>query len=96
MSNRDKLTQDQITEHLQDLDDWRYEDDTLRRDLRFDDFVDAFGFMARVALHAEKMDHHPDWSNVYNQVSIALSTHDAGGVTALDVELARQIDDLVA
>ena len=61
----------------------------------FADFVQAFGFMARVALLAERADHHPEWSNVYNRVDIFLTTHDAGGLSARDVSLAREIDALV-
>ncbi len=68
--------------------------DAITRSLRFDDFNAAFGFMARVALKAEQMNHHPEWFNVYNRVDITLSTHDAGGLSALDVELARFIDGL--
>ncbi|MDX5444966.1 MAG: 4a-hydroxytetrahydrobiopterin dehydratase [Zoogloeaceae bacterium] len=66
--------------------------DAITRSLRFDDFNAAFGFMARVALKAEQMNHHPEWFNVYNRVDITLSTHDAGGLSVLDVELARFID----
>jgi 4a-hydroxytetrahydrobiopterin dehydratase len=66
--------------------------DAIARDLAFKDFNAAFGFMGRVALAAEKMDHHPEWSNVYNTVSIVLSTHDCGGLSARDVALARFID----
>ena len=61
----------------------------------FTNFVQAFGFMAQVALLAEKMDHHPDWSNAYNRVEITLSTHDAGGITDLDLELARKIETIL-
>ncbi len=68
--------------------------DAIRRELRFADFNAAFGFMGRVALMAEKLDHHPEWSNVYNRLEIVLSTHDAGGVSARDVTLARFIDSL--
>ena len=68
--------------------------DAITCSLRFDDFNAAFGFMARVALKAEQMNHHPEWFNVYNRVDITLSTHDAGGLSALDVELARFIDAL--
>lgn len=70
--------------------------DAIRRDLRFRDFNAAFAFMTRVALKAEKMDHHPEWSNVYNRVAITLSTHDAGGLTMRDIELARFIDTAAA
>jgi len=66
--------------------------DAIVRSLRFKDFAEAFGFMARIALVAEKMDHHPEWSNVYNRVDILLATHDADGVTELDVTLAAAID----
>ncbi len=76
---------------------WREEDNQLVRDFTFADFSEAFAFMTRVALAAEKMDHHPWWSNVYNTVTIKLTTHDAGDtVTSLDHELATQIDKLVA
>ena len=69
--------------------------DALRRSFRFRDFSEAFGFMTRVALLAEKHDHHPDWSNAWNRVEITLTTHDAGGLTARDVALARAIDALL-
>jgi 4a-hydroxytetrahydrobiopterin dehydratase len=68
--------------------------DALTRSLKFADFSEAFGFMGRVALMAEKMDHHPEWSNVYNKVDITLSTHDAGGITELDARLAKFIDSI--
>jgi len=68
--------------------------DAIHKELTFKDFNEAFGFMSRVALMAEKMDHHPEWFNVYNKVEITLSTHDAGGVSELDIKLARFIDTL--
>lgn len=67
--------------------------DAITKSFRFADFNAAFGFMARVALVAEKMDHHPEWSNVYNKVDVVLTTHDAGGVTEKDVALARFMDE---
>jgi 4a-hydroxytetrahydrobiopterin dehydratase len=70
--------------------------DAIRRDLRFADFGEAWGFMARVALLAEKHDHHPEWSNVWNRVEIVLTTHDAGGLSARDVALAQAIEALLA
>ncbi len=74
---------------------WQEEDNKLKKDFQFKDFTEAFGFMAKVAIIAEKMDHHPYWSNVYNQVSIHLSTHDAGDVvTEKDHKLAAAIDQL--
>ena len=69
--------------------------DGISRDFAFKDFNEAFGFMTRVALAADRMDHHPEWSNVYNRVSIVLSSHDAGGLTERDMALARFIDGLV-
>jgi 4a-hydroxytetrahydrobiopterin dehydratase len=68
--------------------------DAIAKSFKFKDFSEAFGFMARVALLAEAADHHPEWSNVYNRVEILLSTHDAGGLSAKDVDLARAIDAL--
>ncbi len=92
---RARLGEEAIADRLRTRPEWRREGETLVRDLTFADFNEAFGFMARVALLAERLDHHPDWSNVYNRVRIALSTHDAGGVTALDFELAAKIDALL-
>ena len=75
---------------------WKEENNALSRSFRFANFVEAFGFMSRVALIAEKMDHHPQWSNVYNQVDITLCTHDAGNtVTDKDRALAQAIDQLL-
>jgi 4a-hydroxytetrahydrobiopterin dehydratase len=75
---------------------WKEENNCLKRTFKFKDFTEAFGFMTKVALVAEKMDHHPNWSNVYNTVSIELSTHDAGNVvTALDRKLANAIDAFI-
>ncbi|HJV42240.1 4a-hydroxytetrahydrobiopterin dehydratase [Caulobacter sp.] len=67
--------------------------DAIRKTFRFADFNEAFGFMTRVALMADKLDHHPEWFNVYNRVEVLLTTHDADGVTALDVQLARFMDE---
>jgi len=66
--------------------------DAITRSFQFADFAEAFAFMTRVALLAEKMDHHPEWSNTFNKVVVTLSTHDAGGVTALDIEMAKAIE----
>jgi len=68
--------------------------DAIQRSLKFKDFNDAWGFMTRIALMAERMDHHPDWFNVYNRVDITLSTHDCGGLSERDIKLARFIDQI--
>jgi 4a-hydroxytetrahydrobiopterin dehydratase len=73
---------------------WEIVDGALHREFRFDDFVTAFGFMARVALVAEKMDHHPDWSNSWNRVVVDLRTHDADGLTDRDVRLATRMNEI--
>jgi len=92
----DKLSPDARAAALRTLPAWAEVAgrDAIRRELRFADFNAAFGFMMRVALMAEKLDHHPEWSNTYNRVEIVLSTHDAGGVSARDVALARFIDSI--
>lgn len=90
-----KLSAQQIEEGLSQLSGWTLKDEKLHRDLTFDDFVGAFGFMSQVALLAESQQHHPEWSNVYNRVSIDLTTHDADGISAKDFALARSIDALL-
>jgi 4a-hydroxytetrahydrobiopterin dehydratase len=89
------LTPDQIQVLPQQLPAWSLVGGKLRRELRFADFVEAFGFMSRVALVAEAMGHHPEWSNVGNRVVIELTTHDTGSLSTLDVQLAQRIDTLV-
>lgn len=83
---------------LAGLPDWRLVDgrDAIQRRFKFKDFNAAWGFMSRVALQAEKMDHHPEWSNVYSTVDITLSTHDCGGLSERDTALARFIDGIAA
>ncbi len=90
------LTTDQIEALASQLPQWSVVDAKLHRELRFADFNEAFGFMTRVALIAETMGHHPEWFNVWNKVVIDLTTHDAGGLSSLDVSLARRIDQLVS
>ena len=82
----------EIEARLKALDAWTLESGKLHREFRFANFVEAFGFMTQVALHAEKLDHHPEWSNVYDRVAVDLTTHDAGGITELDFELASRMD----
>ena len=93
-----KLTETERAELLEPLlaAGWAMADgrDAIRKVYRFADFVEAFGFMTRAALHAERLDHHPEWFNVYRTVDVTLSTHDAGGLTALDVDLASRMDRL--
>ena len=92
--SREKLSPQAVDEALKELDGWIVADGgaAIVRTFDFRNFSEAFGFMTRVALAAEKMDHHPDWSNVYKTVEVKLSTHDSGGVTELDVKLARQMN----
>ena len=92
--SRAKLTDTDIATELATTPGWARTGNALTREFAFKDFVTAFGFMASVALVAERMNHHPDWSNVYRTVKVALSTHDAGGITALDFELARAMNAL--
>jgi len=89
-----KLTEAEIAAQLTTLSTWKIEKGKLHREYKFADFIAAFGFMTSAALVAQQMDHHPEWFNVYNQVTVDLMTHDAKGITALDVKLARSMEDL--
>lgn len=91
---RERLDDASIAEALSDLDGWARTDDGIAIEKRFafKTFSEAFGFMTRAALAAEKLDHHPEWFNVYNKVDVRLTTHDAGGLTGLDFDLARRMD----
>ena len=89
-----KLSADAIQMGLGKLEGWSLEDDKLHREFRFKNFVAAFGFMTSAAIEAEKMDHHPEWFNVYNKVRVHLTTHDAGGITELDFLLAKKMNQL--
>lgn len=91
-----KLSPAAVESKLAALPGWSLNSDKLYRRFVFADFVEAFGFMSRVALLAETADHHPEWSNVYNRVEIYLTTHDAGGITERDFDLAQRIDHLLA
>ncbi len=90
----DKLSSEERREALAGLSDWSVVEgrDAITKSFAFRDFNEAFGFMSRVALVAEKMNHHPEWFNVYRTVEVTLSTHDAGGLTELDVRLASEMD----
>jgi 4a-hydroxytetrahydrobiopterin dehydratase len=89
-----KLTSDECAAELAGLPGWQRASgrDAIQREFKFADFNEAFGFMTRVAIKAQEMNHHPEWSNVYHKVAITLTTHDANGVTKHDIELARFID----
>ncbi len=89
-----KLSEFEIQEQLKEFNRWQYKKGSIVRKLEFVNFIQAFGFMTQVAIVAEKMNHHPEWSNVYNRVEIKLNTHDAGGITKLDFDLAKKIDNL--
>jgi 4a-hydroxytetrahydrobiopterin dehydratase len=88
------LTQNELSNALAGLKDWQIIDGKLHRDLKFKSFVEAFGFMSSIAIVAESQGHHPEWFNVYNRVTIDLVTHDAGGITNKDTELASIINEL--
>ena len=92
MTKRDRLDDAAVNDALERLDGWSLREGRLHRRFEFDDFVGAFGFMASVALAAERLNHHPDWSNSYGIVDIHLSSHDVGGLSARDFELAGRID----
>jgi 4a-hydroxytetrahydrobiopterin dehydratase len=89
-----KLSEPEIASELRKLSGWSVVNGNLHRVFEFKDFSAAFGFMTRVALAAEKMDHHPDWSNVWNKVTVDLSTHSAGGLTKNDFELAGKMQQI--
>jgi len=94
----EKLRADQRAQALGRIPEWKPVDgrDAISRSFKFKDFSEAFGFMARSALVAERMNHHPEWFNVWNKVDVTLSTHDAGGLTERDIKLAEAMDKLAA
>ncbi len=89
-----KMTDAEIQSAMARIPDWRVADGKLHREYKFPDFAHAFGFMATAAPAIEKMDHHPEWSNVYNRVTVDLNTHDAGGITSKDFELAELLEGI--
>jgi 4a-hydroxytetrahydrobiopterin dehydratase len=89
-----KLSDHEVAAELKKVGGWSVENGNLHRVFEFEDFAHAFGFMTRVALAAEKMDHHPDWSNSWNKVTVDLSTHSAGGITRNDFDLAEKIQKI--
>jgi 4a-hydroxytetrahydrobiopterin dehydratase len=95
MSNQ-PLDEKQIGEALIDLPHWQLMEGKLHREFKFADFITAFGFMTQAAIVAESMNHHPEWFNVYSRVRVDLTTHDAGGLTGLDLKLAQRMDAIAA
>ena len=90
-----RLSETEITEELKKLEGWNIIDNKLHKEFQFDSFNQAFGFMTRAAMEIEKMNHHPEWFNVYNRITVDLTTHDAGGITSNDINLARILNSLV-
>ena len=90
-----KLSQTDIDEELKSLPGWSVVNEKLHKEFQFDSFNQAFGFMTRAAMEIEKMNHHPEWFNVYNKITIELTTHDAGGITKNDINLAKILNSLV-
>ena len=91
----EKMTSQQIEAGLKDLSGWKLRDEKLRRELKFKNFVQAWGFMTQVAMLAEQADHHPEWSNVYSRVTIDLTTHEAGGISQRDFDLAKKVNEVL-
>ncbi len=89
-----KLSSEQISEELKNLPGWSVKEEKLHKDFEFGDFNEAFGFMTRAAMEIEKMNHHPEWFNVYNKLTVDLTTHDAGGITENDINLAKILNSL--
>lgn len=92
----EKATDDEIRSFLGSYDAWKVKDDKLHREFVFGNFVEAFGFMAEAALHAEKADHHPEWFNVYKKVVVDLTTHEAEGITERDFSLAEKMEAIAS
>lgn len=90
----ERLTDEQIQQELKNLPGWSLQNGKLHKEYVFKDFTQAFGFMTKAALYAEKMDHHPEWFNVYNKLQVDLMTHDAGGITTNDIALAKTFESL--
>jgi 4a-hydroxytetrahydrobiopterin dehydratase len=95
MTDRSRLTSQEVDSRLGEMGGWSILQGKLHKEFRFKDFVKAFGFMSSAALIAEGLNHHPEWFNVYNRVVVDLTTHDAGGITALDFDFARRLETLL-
>lgn len=89
-----RLTENEVKEELKNLQGWSVVNEKLHKEFQFESFNQAFGFMTRAAMEIEKMNHHPEWFNVYNRITVELTTHDAGGITKNDVNLAKILNSL--
>ena len=89
------LEENEVKRRLEDLEGWEFKDDAIHTSFQFENFKETFSVMVRIAFEAEAQQHHPNWTNVYNELQISLSTHDAGGVTDKDFKLARSIEDII-
>jgi 4a-hydroxytetrahydrobiopterin dehydratase len=90
-----RLSESEIDEEIKKISGWSVKDDKLHKEFQFDNFNQAFGFMTRAAMEIEKMNHHPEWFNVYNRITVDLTTHEAGGVTNNDINLAKILNSLL-
>ncbi|MBP0119295.1 MAG: 4a-hydroxytetrahydrobiopterin dehydratase [Nitrosarchaeum sp.] len=89
-----RLSSESIDLELKNLKGWTVVNNKMHKEFEFNDFIDTFGFMTRAAIHIEKMNHHPEWFNVYNRLVVDLTTHDAGGITVNDINLAKILNSL--
>ena len=89
------IEKNQLDSFIEKNPSWIIDNKSIKKEFKFENFIEAFGFMSKVALLSEKIDHHPDWQNIYNKVKINLTTHDKGGITTNDIKLAEAIDKLI-
>lgn len=89
------IEKNQLDSFIKKNPSWIIDNQSIKKEFKFENFIEAFGFMSKVALLSEKIDHHPDWQNTYNKVKINLTTHDKGGITTNDIKLAESIDKLI-
>jgi len=90
-----KLTENEVNAALENLEGWSFAENAIHTSLEFENFKEAFSMMTRIAFEAENAQHHPEWTNVFNELSISLSTHDAGGVTQKDIDMAKTIEAII-
>lgn len=96
MATREKFDDTKIQAELKNINGWKYNNGAIEKDLVFKNFKEALAMMVRIGFEAEKMNHHPEWTNVYNKLNVRLNTHDVGGITENDFALAKKIDALIA